>query len=77
MKIVDGCVYNDDEVIHDLGSFECVGVSDGNVRSYEGLSGDVDKLPTYANLGAGSSAMCLDTGDYYKYHAKTRTWYKM
>ena len=76
MNIVDGVLYKEGEPIHDLGSFECVEVEGKNIRNYEGLSQDVDKLPTYDNLEAGSSAYCLDTGDYYKYHAKTKTWYK-
>ena len=76
-KIIDGHYYNDDEVVHDLGSFECVGVERDNQRSYEGLSSDVGKLPTYDELEAGSNALCLDTGEYYKYHAKSKTWYKI
>ena len=72
----DGQIYNEGETPWDLGSFECVG-TEGNQRYYEGLSADApDKLPKYDNLGAGSSATCLDNGDYYKYHAKSKTWYK-
>ena len=77
MKVVDGQIYQDNEPVHDLGSFECVSREDVNQRSYEGLSADVDKLPKYDNLEAGSTALCLDTGDFYKYHAKTKTWYKL
>lgn len=74
--VIDGQTYNPGDEVWDLGSFECVAV-DGNKRSYEGLSADApDKLPKYADLGAGSSATCLDTGDYYKYHAKSKEWYK-
>ena len=78
-KIVehDGQYYSEGEPLHDLGSFECVGVKGINQRKYEGLSADIAKLPKYDNLEAGSSAFCLDTGDYYKYHAKTKTWYKI
>ena len=76
MIIVDGVEYKDGEMIHDLGSFECVSVEPGNVRTYNGFSSDVDKLPTYPNLGAGSMAMCIDNGDTYFYHVKTRTWNK-
>ena len=78
MKEVDGQKYEDGQAIHDLGSFECVGVAEGtNQRSYEGLSSDApDKLPTYDDLETGSSALCLDNGDYYKYHAPSKTWYK-
>ena len=76
MKIIDGWEYREDETVHDLGSWECVGVEAGNVRTYNGLSTDVAKLPTYPNLGAGSIAMCLDTGDAYFYHKKSKTWHK-
>lgn len=77
MKVVDGQIYEDDVPVHDLGSFECVSKEGVNQRNYEGLSTDVDKLPKYDDLEAGSTALCLDTGDFYKYHAKTKTWYKM
>lgn len=77
MKSYDGQLYKDDEVIWDLGSFECVDKEDSNQRNYEGLSVDIDKLPKYDNLEAGSTAFCLDTGDFYKYHAKSKTWYKV
>lgn len=46
------------------------------LRGYELLSTDVDKLPTSDNLMTGSSAYCIDTGDYYKYEATTKQWYK-
>ena len=77
MKLVDGQIYENDVPVHDLGSFECVGVDGKNRRNYEGFSADVGKLPKYDDLEAGSSALCLDTGDFYKYHAKTKTWYKV
>ena len=74
MKIVDGQKYEDNEQVHDLGSFECVG-TEGNKRFYEGFSADApEKLPKYDDLGAGSTATCLDNGDYYKYHAKSKEW---
>ena len=76
MKVVDGQIYEDGQPVHDLGSFECVDKEDTNQRNYEGLSVDVSKLPTYDNLEAGSTALCLDNGDFYKYHAKTKTWIK-
>lgn len=75
VTIYDGQTYQVGEEIHDLGSFVCVDV-DGNKRSYSGLSADVDKLPKYDNLGTDSSAKCLDTGDFYFYHAPSKTWYK-
>ena len=46
------------------------------LRGYELLSNDVGKLPTSDNLMTGSSAYCIDTGDYYKYEATTKQWYK-
>lgn len=74
--IYDGQVYKKGETIHDLGSFECTEV-EGLKRSYEGLSKDVSKLPKYPTLGTGSLALCLDTGDFYRYHNPTKTWYKL
>ena len=70
----DGQLYESEKDIPDLGSWECV-ESEGNKRQYWGLSADVSKLPKYDNLATGSSALCLDTGDVYGYHAKTKTWY--
>ena len=46
------------------------------LRSYELLSTDFGNLPTSDNLMTGSSAYCIDTGDYYKYEATTKHWYK-
>lgn len=74
MAYIDGKWYQPGEGIWDLGSFEAVRAK-GCQRHYEGLSADVGKLPHY--VGPGSSALCLDTGDYYKYHEKTDTWYKL
>lgn len=72
---VDGRGYESEEQIWDLGSFSCVSV-EGLIRHYDGLSKDApDKLPHY--VATGSSALCLDTGDYYKFHAKSDTWYKL
>lgn len=71
--IFDGQTYQPGEEIWDLGSFVCVEVN-GNMRKYEGLSADApDKLPHYVT--SGSTAFCLDTGDFYKYHSQTDTWY--
>lgn len=75
MIFFDGHKYECAEDCPDLGSWECV-ECEGNVRSYQGLSADVGKLPKYDDLGTGSSAMCLDSGDYYIFHSKTKTWYK-
>ena len=46
------------------------------LRGYELLSTDFGKLPTSDSLMTGSSAYCIDTGDYYKYEATTKQWYK-
>lgn len=73
--VYDGQTYEVGQEIWDLGSFECTSV-EGNMRSYQGLSADVAKLPKYDNLGTGSTAQCLDTGDFYSYHAPTKTWYE-
>lgn len=70
----DGQYYAEGEQVWDLGSFECIDGQDVNQRNYQGFSTDVNKLPKYDNLEAGSTAYCLDTGDYYIYHAKTKTW---
>jgi len=74
ITVVDGKTYQPGEEIWDLGSFACVDVR-GNIRSYEGLSSDISKLPHY--VGTGSSALCLDTGDYYKFHKETDQWCKL
>lgn len=71
--IIDGVEYNKGDEIWDLGSFVAVEAR-GMMRSYEGLSKDApNKLPHY--VSSGSSAFCLDTGDMYKFHEQTDTWY--
>lgn len=70
----DGQIYESEENIPDLGSWECVEDNDGQ-RHYWGFSADFDKLPTYDNLLTGSTATCLDNGTIYGYHAQTKTWY--
>ena len=72
--IVDGQTYYPGDTIPDLGSWVAISAS-GNIRNYNGLSADVAKLPHY--VGDGSSALCVDTGDYYKYLKSTDTWYKL
>lgn len=71
----DGQFYKKGEEIWDLGSFVATSVS-GNIRNYEGLSGDIAKLPKYNDLSTGSSAFCVDTGQLFKYEATTKTWYE-
>lgn len=69
--LVDGQWYKPGDEVWDLGSFEAVGV-DGKKRNYSGFSKDVSKLPHY--VSGGSTALCLDTGDLFAYHAKSDTW---
>ncbi len=72
---VDGHTYNTGDVIPDFGSIKNVG-HDGNRRYYSGLSVDMpDKLPKYDDLETDSTAKALDTGDFYYYHAPSKTWY--
>lgn len=73
---VDGKEYENEADAPDLGSWVCT-YSEGNRRTYEGLSADIAKLPKYDDLGTGSSALCVDNGDFYKYEATTKTWYKL
>lgn len=70
----DGQLYNSKEEVPDLGSFVATEVN-GRQRHYEGFSVDIVKLPHY--VGSGSSALCLDTGEVYKFHEKTDTWVKL
>lgn len=72
--IKDGQFYEVGQEVPDLGSIECV-ERRGNLRSYEGLSKDVDKLPHY--VASGSSCLMLDTGELYKYKKDTDEWYKI
>ena len=51
------------------------------IKTLMGLSTDVDTLPKKStlegfDLGTGSVAQCLDTGDIYIYYDVTDTWYK-
>lgn len=73
--VFDGQIYNDISEIPQMGSIECVGV-DGYKRHYSGLSADIPgKLPKYDDLATDSTAKTLDTGDFYYYHAPSKTWY--
>lgn len=74
ITIVDGQMYRPDDEIWDLGSFVATSAQ-CRKRNYEGLSKDVEKLPHYVDTG--SSAFCLDTGDFYKFLRSTDTWYKI
>ena len=74
MMVYDGQLYQKGDEVPDLGSWVAIS-ADGNIRNYNGLSADISKLPHYVETG--SSAMCLDTGDYYKFHKPSDTWYKL
>lgn len=69
----DGQYYRSGENVPDMGSIVCVSTN-GNVRNYEGLSKDVDKLPHY--VGTGSSFMATDTSDIYKFEKTKNEWVK-
>lgn len=80
--IYDGQIYYPGDSLPDLGSWVCTSVDktgngELNIRNYEGISSDLDKLPKYDNLGTGSSALCLDSGAFYKYEKTTKTWYQL
>lgn len=81
MIIVDGKCYETDSEAPDLGSWECVSTEANGARNYQGLSKDISKLPTaqkyaqYNTLAAGSTAMCVDTGDIIFYSKSNDTWY--
>ena len=74
--ILDDHEYQTKDAMPDLGSLVCTS-KDGRIRNYEGLSADVSKLPKYADLSTGSSFLACDNGDFYKYEATTKTWYKV
>ncbi len=70
----DGEIYESGQEVPDMGTLVCTSAT-GNVRAYEGLAKDVQRLPTY--VSTGSSFLASDTGDYYKFEASTKTWNKM
>ncbi len=73
--VIDGQLYHKGDTIWDLGGLVCTGVSGHNIRSYEGLSADVSKLPHYVDTG--SSCLFHDTSEYYKFHGPSDTWRKL
>lgn len=76
-KVVqDGHRYEAGEDVPDMGTIVATSI-EGNIRNYEGYSYDFGKLPTYDNLGTGSSVLFLDTGELYKYEATTKLWNKL
>lgn len=74
--VQDGQTYKAGEDVPDMGSLIATSVS-GNIRSYEGLYADVNKLPKYDNLETGSSCFFVDVGYLYKYEATKKQWNKL
>lgn len=74
--LIDGHWYKEGEALPDMGTLVAVSIN-GDIRNYEGLSRDVDKLPIYDDLGTGSSALFYDTKEMYKYEKKSQKWYKL
>lgn len=72
--IVDGQEYKPGDVIPDFKSIKCVDTREP--RKYQGLSADVsvlnDVIAKYASGGA--SCFVSDTGEYYEYDRKEKTW---
>ena len=72
-KVVqDGQIYEPGDDVPEMGSIFCV-ESKGNIRYYEGLESDFQKLPVYNDTG--SACLMIDTGNYYKFEKKTNKWY--
>ena len=72
--IQDGIMYKPGEEIPNLGNWVRVH-HDGTKRFYEGISKEIDLLPTYVEHG--SRAVCLDTSEVYTFHAKLKKWFKL
>lgn len=72
--IQDGIMYKPGEEIPDLGNWTCVKI-EGRRRFYEGVSKEIELLPTYVDHG--SRAVCLDTSEVYTFHAKLKKWFKL
>lgn len=72
--IFDGQEYKPGDVIPDFKSIKCVDTREP--RKYQGLSADVsvlnDVIAKYASGGA--SCFMSDTGEYYEYDRKEKTW---
>lgn len=72
--IFDGQEYKPGDVIPDFKSIKCVDTREP--RKYQGLSADVsvlnDVIAKYASDGA--SCFMSDTGEYYEYDRKEKTW---
>lgn len=77
MVKIDGIWYEDKSQAPNLGSLNCV-EAHGQlemIRSYRGLQSDFSKLPKYPQLQTGSTFLAADTGNFYTYVAKDKTWY--
>lgn len=77
---VDGKYYSAGQEYPDLGSLVCVS-NNHELREYEGLAKDSDKLPTgsieaYRDLKTGSSFMAIDSDLFMKYDAESCQWYE-
>ncbi len=82
MVVVDGKAYEDISQAPDLGSLECIDDTRENQRDYQGFLEDRDKLPTYDDLGTGSTALLYDPNGVeetvvLKYQASTKKWYEI
>lgn len=76
--IQDGQTYQPGEEVPDLGSISAIDAN-GNVRKYEGLTSDENKLKYINYVGNGSSATLYnDRGEVRIYHFndKTKKWYR-
>lgn len=71
---VDGVWYDDIDSAPNMGSIKCTGTdgADHMIRSYMGLSEDLEKLPAYVRTG--SSCYMVDTGVIYFYEETTQQW---
>jgi len=49
---------------------------DGLKCTFYGLSTDIASLPTDAEIGTGSVAYCVDTGDVYMFYQPTTSWHE-
>ena len=77
---IDGKYYTSGQEYPDLGSLKCVS-NNHELREYEGLEQDADKLPTglldsYRDLKTGSTFIATDSDLYMKYDATTCKWYE-
>ena len=72
--ILDGIMYKPGEDIPELGKWVRVH-HDGAKRFYEGISTEINLLPTYVEHG--SRAVCLDTSEVYTFHGKLKKWFKL